>query len=68
MGIGDAEKREWYASLMLNRMMFTYFIQKKGFLAGDTDYLRHKLSDVQARYGAGQFHSFYRYVPAAALP
>ena len=34
---GDAE---WYASLMLNRLMFVYFIQKKGFLDGDTNYLQ----------------------------
>ena len=26
---------------MLNRLMFIYFIQKKGFLDGDPDYLRH---------------------------
>ena len=29
---------------MLNRMMFVYFVQKQGFLDGDTDYLRTKLS------------------------
>ena len=59
-GIGDDEAREWYASLMLNRLMFTYFIQKKGFLAGDVNYLSSKLLQVRARYGDGQFHSFYR--------
>jgi hypothetical protein len=28
----ENEKKQWYASLMLNRLMFCYFIQKKGFL------------------------------------
>ena len=28
---------------MLNRLMFVYFIQKKGFLDGDPDYLRNRL-------------------------
>jgi len=30
-GIETLTDREWYASLMLNRMMFIYFIQKRGF-------------------------------------
>ena len=59
-GIGDEDDRSWYASLMLNRLMFTYFIQKKGFLAGDSDYLRNRLRMVRERQGEGQFHSFYR--------
>ncbi len=59
-GIQSEPDREWYASLMLNRLMFTYFIQWKGFLAGDRDYLRHKLEQTRARFGADQFHSFYR--------
>ena len=40
-GIKDVADREWYASLMLNRLMFVYFIQQKGFLNGETDYLRN---------------------------
>lgn len=51
----------WYASVMLNRLMFCYFIQKKGFLAGDTDYLSHRLKQVQEQEGNGKFYrSFYR--------
>lgn len=59
-GIGDIAKRDWYASLMLNRLMFVYFIQRKGFLDGNIDYLTDRLNEVQARAGRGQFHSFYR--------
>jgi hypothetical protein len=43
-GITDEEMGRWYASVMLNRLMFIYFIQKKGFLEGDMDYLSHKLA------------------------
>jgi hypothetical protein len=59
-GIGAQGDQEWYASVMLNRLMFVYFIQKKGFLDGDRDYLRSRLARVQAQYGNGKFHSFYR--------
>ena len=59
-GITAAADREWYASLMLNRMMFIYFIQKRGFLDNDTDYLRNRLERVRRQQGNGNFHSFYR--------
>ena len=59
-GITNMGDRDWYASLMLNRMMFVYFIQKQGFLADDQDYLRNKLSEVRGTYGDGQFQGFYR--------
>ncbi|CAD6557074.1 Eco57I restriction-modification methylase domain-containing protein [Paraburkholderia metrosideri] len=56
---GEAEQA-WYASLMLNRLMFVYFIQKKGFLHGDENYLSNRMAQVQAQAGKDQFHSFYR--------
>ena len=62
-GIAAQGDREWYASLMLNRMMFIYFVQKKGFLDGDPDYLRNRLTMVQRpqrENGNGRFHQFYR--------
>ena len=59
-GIHDQGDTDWYASIMLNRMMFVYFIQKRGFLDGDTDYLRNRLRMVQARRGNGRFQQFYR--------
>lgn len=31
----DNRNKQWYTSVMLNRLMFCYFIQKKGFLDGD---------------------------------
>ncbi|MFO1422920.1 MAG: DUF559 domain-containing protein [Candidatus Competibacteraceae bacterium] len=59
-GLDTVADRSWYASLMLNRLMFVYFIQKKGFLDGDENYLRNRMAQVQAAAGKGQFHSFYR--------
>ena len=59
-GIENVADREWYASLMLNRMMFIYFIQKRGFLDGDTDYLRNRLEAMRANHGKDRFQSFYR--------
>ena len=46
--IPDEEMQRWYASVMLNRLMFIYFIQKKEFLNGDPDYLHVKLTESQA--------------------
>lgn len=60
-GITDVADREWYASLMLNRLMFIYFMQRKGFLNGEHDYLRNRLARCQQEKGKGKFHSFYRY-------
>ncbi len=60
-GIADQGDREWYTSIMLNRLMFLYFIQRKGFLANDPNYLRNRLTSIQEQHGKDQFHSFYRY-------
>ncbi len=47
-GIPDEEMERWYASVMLNRLMFIYFIQKKSFLNDDTNYLQTKLTESKA--------------------
>jgi hypothetical protein len=60
-GIPVKFDQEWYASLMLNRLMFIYFIQRKGFLNNDLDYLRTKLNQCQENKENNQFYSFYRY-------
>ena len=60
-GIVSQADREWYASLMLNRLMFCYFIQRKGFLDGDSDYLRHRMNILQDKKGKDKFFSFYRH-------
>lgn len=60
-GISVVADREWYASLMLNRLMFCYFIQKKGFLDNNLNYLKEKLLYCQSKKGKDKFYvSFYK--------
>jgi hypothetical protein len=54
-GVEDETDRRWYASVLLNRLMFIHFLQKKGFLyverrpnpARDVNYLGEKLAASQ---------------------
>jgi hypothetical protein len=55
-GIPDEEMKRWYASVMINRLMFIYFIQKKGFLNDDRDYLRTKLQESK-KHGKDLYYS-----------
>ena len=53
--------KQWYTSVMLNRLMFCYFIQKKGFLDGNVNYLSDKLRWCQDEKGENRFFkSFYQ--------
>ena len=55
------KNKQWYASVMLNRLMFCYFIQKKGFLDMNENYLRDKVNRVQQERGKNEFfQSFYK--------
>ncbi len=50
-GIDNEKDKNWYASVILNRLMFLYFLQKKGFLDnGNTDYLQDKLKQNEANF------------------
>ncbi|HJT58849.1 MAG TPA: DNA methyltransferase, partial [Ktedonobacteraceae bacterium] len=46
-GIASEGERTQYASLMLMRLMFVYFLQKKGLLNNDANYLYNRLLVVQ---------------------
>lgn len=59
-GLHSVTDKAWYASLMLNRLMFVYFIQRKGFIDGNFNYLSDRMQCVRREAGAGNFHSFYR--------
>ncbi|WP_017292785.1 Eco57I restriction-modification methylase domain-containing protein [Geminocystis herdmanii] len=49
-GIDDIKDKNWYASVILNRLMFVYFLQKKGFLDKDNkDYLQDKLKQSKLK-------------------
>ena len=53
--------KQWYTSVMLNRLMFCYFIQKKGFLDRNVNYLRDKLAWVKKEKGENRFYgTFYQ--------
>jgi hypothetical protein len=54
IGISSLDDRRWYASVLLNRLMFLYFLQRKGFLDNDPDYLRNRLM------ATGEGAEFYR--------
>lgn len=61
-GIQDRVRRSEYAVLMVNRLMFIYFIQKRRFLDNETDYLKNRLARIRREYGENQFHGqFYRH-------
>lgn len=49
-GIDDERDRRWYASVILNRLMFVWFLQKKFFLdSGNANYLPTKLTQSRQR-------------------
>ncbi|MBQ8019760.1 MAG: SAM-dependent methyltransferase, partial [Paludibacteraceae bacterium] len=61
VGIDDEKDKNWYASIMLNRLMFCYFIQKKRFFDNNVNYLQDKLKWVKIKQGEDQFfETFYK--------
>ena len=58
-GIPQSEKAN-YATTLLNRLMFLYFMQKKEFLNGDSSYLEKTLTEVQRLKGKDHYYTFYR--------
>ncbi len=59
-GIPGPDDQRWYASVLMNRLMFVYFIQRKGFVASDRHYLRNRLAMVRERFGEDRFYAFFR--------
>jgi Alw26I/Eco31I/Esp3I family type II restriction m6 adenine DNA methyltransferase len=58
-GIDKETDRRWYTSVLLNRLMFVYFLQRKGFLdGGKTLYLQEKLEECNTR-GPDLFYSVF---------
>lgn len=59
-GIDNESDRRWYASVILNRLMFIYFLQKKLFLdGGNGDYLQDKLEYSKNILGKNKFYSLF---------
>lgn len=62
-GIDSEADRRWYASVILNRLMFIYFLQKKLFLDnGDEKYLNNKLAYSKEHLGKNKFYSEFLYL------
>ena len=59
-GLNLESDTEWYASLLLNRLMFIYFMQWKGFMDEDQNYLDNRLQAVQKIHGPNQFFGFFK--------
>ncbi len=56
-GITDERQRRWYASVLLNRLMFIYFLQRKGFIDdGNHAYLQAKLEECKKQVGKDQYY------------
>lgn len=61
VAVRNNRDKQWYTSVMLNRLMFCYFIQKKGFLDNNKNYLGDKLRWVREKNGEDQFYgTFYK--------
>src|SRR6266567_5498237 len=56
-GIADERQRRWYASVLLNRLMFIYFLQRKGFIDdGNHAYLNAKLDECKKQFSKDQYY------------
>ena len=53
----DSEDQRWYTAVVIDRIMFLWFLQEKNFLNGQTDYLQLRLQD---HLDGGHDQSFYK--------
>ena len=56
-GIDSKDDKAWYASVMLNRFMFIYFLQKHNAIQNDPNFLLTKFEEV-ARTGKDYYQDF----------
>jgi hypothetical protein len=60
IGIDDDRQRRWYASVLLNRLMFIYFLQRKGFLDNrNEEYLQKNLAAIKTQLGPDKYFSIF---------
>ncbi|MEH1949040.1 MAG: hypothetical protein V7K77_19110 [Nostoc sp.] len=61
-GIDNEIDRRWYTSVILNRLMFVYFLQRKGFIDNkDLNYLQNKLEQSKLK---GEDHFYGEFLKA----
>ena len=68
VGITEQGDKDWYASLMLNRLMFVYFIQKKGFLERRPELSAQSSPDRAATQRQGEVPHVLQLLFTRALP
>ncbi len=56
-GIGDERDRQWYASVLLNRLMFIYFLQRKGWLDKNRQFYLQEMLAASTRQGTDRFYA-----------
>lgn len=66
IGIEINADRDWYAALTMNRLMFIYFLQRKGFMDDDLNYLRTRLERLKSM--AEQRETFYGFYKRFLVP
>ena len=59
-GLEKSTDKEWYSALLLNRIMFIYFMQWKGFMDGNQNYLGDRLAKVRKIQGPNKFYGFFK--------
>lgn len=59
-GIDDTEDKHWYVSVMMNRLIFCYFIQKKNFFDFNSNFLGDKLAQYKQDQKNKAGNSFYK--------
>ncbi|MFM7578605.1 MAG: ATP-binding protein, partial [Microcystaceae cyanobacterium] len=60
-GIDNENDRRWYGSVLLNRLMFVYFLQRRYFLdGGNNEYLQDKLKVCQRNQES--FYDFLKHL------
>jgi hypothetical protein len=47
-GIDNDKDKSWYASVMMNRIMFIYFLQKHYVIQNNTDFLLSKFEEIES--------------------
>lgn len=57
--IEDESMRDWYCSVLLNRLMFIYFLGGKGFLPGGTAFLTDSLAKNIRDNGPDTFYTHF---------
>lgn len=50
-GIPEEEDKEFFANLLIQRLMFLWFLQKKGFLNDDINYFIDKFNEITSKKG-----------------